>query len=58
MSESPVFIHAGMLQGEAMIFRSGLSCLAWRSSGRICASSWAMLNVRRGKSVRPGATSS
>ncbi len=38
-----VFIHAGGLHGEAMTCSRGLSALASRSSGRICAWSWAML---------------
>ena len=42
MSDPFVFIHAGGLHGDAMMRRSGLSASAWRSSGRICASSWAI----------------
>jgi hypothetical protein len=50
-SESPVFIHAGGLHGVAMTVSAGFRRFAWRSSGRIFASSWAMLKCRSPKSV-------
>lgn len=42
-SEPFAFIHAGWPHGDAITLRSGLSSSARRSSGRICASSCAML---------------
>jgi hypothetical protein len=57
-SESVVFIHAGGLHGVAMMDSRGFNHSARRSSGRICARSWAMLKWRSPKSVCPAGTSS
>ena len=58
MSESVVFIQAGGLHGVAIIVSRGFSALARRSSGRICASSWATLKCASAKSVWPAGMSS
>ena len=57
-SESPVFIQAGGLHGVAMTVSWELSWRARRSSGRICAWSWAMLKCASAKSLCPAGTSS
>ncbi len=53
-----VFIHAGGLHGVPITFRPRLKRTAWRSSGRISRSSWAIENRRIPKSVDPAGRSS